>query len=561
MSESYDLIQQQVDLFQFGSRTRSAALLAWFMAIVWRMDPEDVETCICDGTSDKGIDGLVVNRDIKEIVVFQSRHVETSERRQGDTKLQQFRGVDTYFRNPESIDALLASNPAPELVLLLKRSKVRELLEEGDWNVRLEFVTDAEADPVATAYIDATRDDSPSLDLWDRTRLAPIARRTAEPNLLDERVTLHTDGAVQQDLGEGTAMAIGVVPASDLVALPGIENLTIFDLNVRLSMGRTRINRELRDTINEAGQHRLFPAYHNGLTLLTRAVSVGDDGRAINLDRVSVVNGCQSLVSLYEARQSITDDLKLLVKVIQLGEEPALADLITYRTNNQNPVNIRDQRATNPIQRDLQDQVHAAFGNDLFYRIREGERSGATEVLDNRLAAQLLMAVYVEEPWRAVRKVRLFDEEYYRIFARDVDAYRLYLLHLLNTIIESERGRLRGDLEASFASVRFTIAFLTRHVVALSEAGSELFHNPMRWLPDKKDEVTTELRRLVGEVIDSINFHVQHEQEEATQEGEPYDPKTVFKSRDGVKRLENAAVRDAKRAAERHDDFLFAIEP
>lgn len=77
----------------------------------------------------------------------------------------------------------------------------------------------------------------------------------------------------------------------------------------------------------------------------------------MTLDGVSVVNGCQSLLALYNNRTHLTPELKLLVKVIELGESLDLVDSITYRTNNQNPVNARDLRSTDPIQRDLQAQV------------------------------------------------------------------------------------------------------------------------------------------------------------------------------------------------------------
>jgi len=51
------------------------------------------------------------------------------------------------------------------------------------------------------------------------------------------------------------------------------------------------------------------------------------------VDGVSVVNGCQSLIALYSKRTSVTPDLKLVTKVVQLGDETGLADKTTYRSN------------------------------------------------------------------------------------------------------------------------------------------------------------------------------------------------------------------------------------
>lgn len=565
--QQYDLIQQQLTRHEYGDRSRSAALLAWFLEHVWRLDPDQIEDAICDGRGDKGIDGLVVNEDAREITLFQTKHVEDPGKTQGDTKIREFRGVDSYFRNSETVDQLLASNPREELVLLLTRNQVSDRLGDGtDWSVQLVYVTDAVADDNATGYMAATAGDTPPLELWDRGRLHPIAERTALRELLDVRVVLTAQDSLRHALGDDTEMAVAIVPASDLVQLPGIDNLTVFDLNVRLSLGRTRINRELKQAVQDAADHVMFPAFHNGLTLLTRELQLDQESKELRLDGVSVVNGCQSLVSLYQNKTHLTDDLALLVKVVQLGGDPGLAEEITYRSNNQNPVNFRDQRSTDATQRDLQNQVKEHYDGRLFYSIREGEPAPAgAEVLDNRLAAQLLMAIYVGEPHRAVRKVALFDKEYHRVFSRDVDAHRLYLVHLLNTAAREHRGDLREELAAAFASVRFTLVSMVAEVIELSGLGEAFIASPGPWLLTRHDEVVGEIERFTQDVIDSINFHVEEEEGEAREADRLYDPKVVFKSADGVRRLHQRAVQDAKRATRRAERdaevYEFSVEP
>jgi len=194
------------------------------------------------------------------------------------------------------------------------------------------------------------------------------------------------------------------------------------------------------------------------MTLLTKGIAIEES--TLVLDGVSVVNGCQSLLALHGNRASVTDRLRLLVKVVQVDPQSDLADQITYRTNNQNLVDIRDQRSTDAIQRDLQRQVADRQGPDFAYSIRAGERPTATDVLDNALAAQLLMAMYVGEPWNAVRKVRLFDEDYHRIFNHTLTAGRLRLVYEVAELLDLARSDLVPQLQASFASVRFTLAYL-----------------------------------------------------------------------------------------------------
>jgi AIPR protein len=399
----FTLIDEESSAHRVGSRTQSAALLAWFLSNVWRLELDEVDDAICDGSGDKGIDGLVVDDDQREITLFQVKHRESATKTQGDSDLQHLVGAAPYFDSVEAAEALIASGPNTELLKLLVRHNIRDRVADGAHVTRLVFVTNAPLDANGATYRDAVIAAGKVLEVWDRDRVGAVAERTRRPDLGHETVTLTAAAApIEIGLTQEERMAIAVVSANQLVALPGIADSTLFSRNVRLHIGRTRINRELANTVQDASQHKLFPAYHNGLTLLTRKLTVSDAD--IQLDGVSVVNGCQSLVALYANRRFLTTDLKLLIKIIELTSDTGVADDITYRTNNQNAVDMRDQRSTDPIMRDLQGQVAETYGTTFGLAIREGEQIQASRVLDNQFAAQLIKAVYLEEPWAAVQQ-------------------------------------------------------------------------------------------------------------------------------------------------------------
>lgn len=556
----FALIDQEIARDHYGNRTESVALLAWFLETVWRIDPEEVSDAICDGGGDKGIDALDVNEDLQEITVFQSKHRAGPTTTQGDAGLKTFVGVAPYFQNEAGIDALLGSSPNEELQNLIERLKVREKLVGRQFSVRLVFVTNAPLDNAGRDYVTSYGLQAPTLDVWDRDRLAGVAQRTQSLAVQDVEVTLPLGSdLIYLPLRDDAKLAVALVPATELVRLPGIGDLSIFELNVRLALGKTRINKELAATIRASTEHALFPAYHNGLTLLSRKVEVGEG--EIRLDGVSVVNGCQSLVALYDNRASLTPDLRVLVKIIELGDSLDLVDSITYRTNNQNPVNTRDLRSTDPIQRDLQAQVRGYYGAELGYAIRSGEQLAAPAVLDNTTAAQLAMAVLIGEPWNAVRKVKLFDQEYHRVFGRTVDGHKLYLLHLMNQVVLGKKGELRGDLEASFASVRFTFLFLLATLVSTFVEGQEFLAAPEKWLPDKRDEVVEVLSELADDVVVALNFYIESREEEAAETSTLFDPKTVFKSRSGIQPLERDVRTQARRDSKKDPGYGFHVLP
>lgn len=178
--------------------------------------------------------------------------------------------------------------------------------------------------------------------------------------------------------------------------------------------------------------------------------------------------------------------------------------------------------------------------------------------MDNKTAAQFLMAIYLRQPWNAVRKVRLFDEDYHRIFNKEVDGHKLFLVHLISEAIAAERGSLRPDLLASYAAVRLTIAYLVGQVLRQSELGTQLLNEPQRWVPNQETEVMEALRQIAADVINSMNYYVEGRLDEL---GEQFDVKTVFKSGAGVRPMEADVINATRRQARRDTTYLFNIAP
>ena len=320
----HELISLQAQEFKVGDRTDSAALLAWFLRAVWRLDPTDIDDAVCDGGGDKGIDALVVDDDLHEIVVFQSKHHASGSGQQGDKDVKNLFGAAAYFTSAGAVDGLLSSKPNPELRRLLLRQNVRERVADGAHVTRMVFVTDGTLDRAGRDYVSAVAGSLPDLEAWDQPRLAAIAQRTRAPELRPVQVKLQAVAApTQTKLGE-SRLAVGLVPAKQLVdRLPDIDNLLLFDRNVRLSEGRSRVNRDLAKTVSDPTEHAFFPAYHNGITVLTHGLTVR--GRTLTLKDVTVVNGCQSLLTLVEHKTELTPGLNLLVKVVEVPEQATLS--------------------------------------------------------------------------------------------------------------------------------------------------------------------------------------------------------------------------------------------
>ena len=229
--------------------------------------------------------------------------------------------------------------------------------------------------------------------------------------------------------------------------------------------------------------------------------------------------------------------------------------------NNENSVDIRDQRSRDTVQRHLQAEVTDLFGNNFGYAIRRGEKLKTKHELLNERAAQLIMAVYLKEPWNAVRKVLLFGDQYERIFNRTITADRLYLLYLLGEVVERRRTDLNDDLAASFASVRLTLVYLLAELLRLSTRGERLLDTPEKWLPEQSDAVDKKAGELADDVIDSVNFFAEEEQRTAAKRKKSFDPKIAFKNQGEVRKVKREVVKEARRQQKRDKDFLFKVAP
>lgn len=558
--ERVSLLLDEVEVHRVGNRTEQAALLAWFLESVWRLDPEDVISAICDGPGDKGIDAIYVDDDAAEITVFQSKWRKSPlTASQGDADLKQFVGAGGYFEGASQLDALLASKPNDELRKLLARQNVREILESETHSVKMVFLTLGSLDSSGRDYVASRAGLQPPLAVYDVEMLADVAVQTQKPALRSEEVVLTAlEPAIVRELTDSERMAVTLVQASELVTLPGIADQTLFSQNVRYSVGKTLVNRQLAETVGNAGEHRLFPAFHNGLTLLTEELTV--EGTSLKLRGVGVVNGCQSLTTLHANAEKLTDGLALLVKVVQVPSTSTVSDRITQRSNNQNAVTLRDQRSNDKTTRALQRDVSEKVGDQLFLAVKNGEKAptGVT-VVENTTIAQLIMATYLEEPWAAVRKIRLFDQDFRRIFTRSVGAYEVLLMHLIDLAVSSSRTDLRSDLASSFAAVKFTVAYLVACVLKESEAGAGLMATPEKWLANAavRAEVLVALETISREVVASVNDFVEMQ----LAENDDFDPKVAFKNQSGVTQVRLSVLNFAKSLNRRGQGYFFAVSP
>lgn len=539
-----------------AGRTDSAAFLIWFLQTIYRMDETDAQDAVCDRRADMGVDALTVNDDSEEVVLFQSKRKEKVPSTLGDSDLKAFVGALTQFKTKAAIEKVTATTENIELKNLLTAHKVADKVEQG-YAVRLIFIANVTADANAIRYITVAQGSGISLDLWDLGRIAPVLKQLQKEWFVEEpaKLKIIPDKSFVDGARSNPRMIFAAIPARQLVTLPGIDDTRIFAQNVRLGLGRTRVNKEILASVQLKDEHPQFLTFHNGLTMIAQELKLR--GGTIHLNKYSVCNGCQSLLTFYDNRKLLTQDLEVLVRIVRVGDQRETAESIAYRTNNQNAISLRDLSANDNTQIQLKAEFDQLFGDRITYVIKRGEATAKNE-LQNEDAGQLLLALFSRQPWSAHQKYKIFGDLKSQIFAYGINAPHIRLAQLVAGEIDKLLTTVTNERIRKYALTRYILVFLIGELLRAESDGQHLLENPRPYLfvkgakgSDKVEaRVLKSVRELANFAITELNYFIEENG------GDAYDYKSEFKSEKQV-----AAIRKEVMKAYGKDKFTGRITP
>lgn len=140
-------------------------------------------------------------------------------------------------------------------------------------------------------------------------------------------------------------------------------NRHLFDSNVRDYLGLNPVNSDILKSLSSADGPN-FWWLNNGITIIgTHAHTVGN---SISIQNVQIVNGLQTSESIFNYFSNNYDTEKdqrsVLVKIL-ITNNASTSKSIIYATNNQANVNVTALRATEKLQRDIEDalKVHGIY--------------------------------------------------------------------------------------------------------------------------------------------------------------------------------------------------------
>lgn len=552
-SFEYPAILEVIKQCLIPGRTESHSFLVWFLQHYYRLDDTESLDTVCDGPDDKGIDGIYVDENLESIVVFQAKLVQNSDKTLGSTQLKEFVGTLAQFETPSEIAEIARTTRNSELANLLVKERVADKIE-GGYTVKGVFATNIEMNQDGEDYLNG-RDD---LSVFDKSELVgkyvPVDRTPPVATTVSFDV-FGFDCAEYKTADVNILMA--PLKGSELIGLGGIVSRELFVWNVRGSLGRTKVNKDIGKSIDDPDEHKNFLLYHNGLTILCRQVNQELD--KITISGYSVVNGCQSLTSLYDHKDKITDDLRIMVRLIELPPDHELAEKITHHSNNQNSINARDLQSNSLIQRRLQNEFNSNYSGQVFYRIKRGEPEQAPQVIDNDEAGRLLLAFDLKQPWTCHQTYKILDELHASIFARpEVNADRILAITVIHKVILEAIDSVEDRPFASYGLTQYLLLFLVREALDLDPQGKSFCQTPGIFLsePGGRERIRACFTQVISDIVIDLNAEFRDRKDSDN----PLDYKRELKSPRPVRELARSIIPQYQKAVSRNRAKSFGQE-
>ncbi|MCK2088039.1 AIPR family protein [Thauera aromatica] len=466
-------------------RLRSLAFVYLCVKTMLDLDAREAFDCVTDGSGDFGVDAMQVTEEVDGefvVTVFQSKYA---------TRLE----ADGNF-DEGGIKALINAirhifDPQAELGTINDRLRVR--VEQARAMVRDGFIPRVRA----IACNNGLRWNDQAQRLielagfgeqvtWEHVNHDVLVGILQRPKQVD--ATLRLVGKANVEDMNFSRVCVGRMPVTEVGALMKAHGERLLERNVRRYLGLhgNRVNEGIRATLRSSAPENFY-FFNNGLTIICdhfkyNGLQGGD--YQVQAENLQIVNGAQTCMTIYKTLDEMAErgeflpaQASVLVRVYELPKEKEdIVHQITHATNSQNPVDLKDLRANDEIQRQLEASI-ASLGFN--YRRKRTDGAPKSTDITAGAAAEALLAVWRTAPHQAKFLTREhFGKLYDNVFPADVNGAQVIVAVLLYRIAENHRRRPSSDdaLLVRYASCFIAMRMGQRILKALKLPLSGLTH-------------------------------------------------------------------------------------
>lgn len=248
----------------------------------------------------------------------------------------------------------------------------------------------------------------------------------------------------------------------------------IFESNVRDYQGKTNVNNEIQETLENPGKEE-FWWLNNGVTILASEVSA-PGGKELVIHDPEIVNGLQTSSEIHRFFKSNPDKTSgekrdILVRVI-VPENEETRDRIIRATNSQTPIPKSSLRATDQVHRQIEDYLKP---RGLYYDRRKNfyknEGKKPKEIISVPFISQCLMSTLMQKPdYARARPSTLLenDDAYSKLFHKNNELNTYFLVALWGRRIEQHLKDLKKFAAPEITDIKFYILYCSACLITES---------------------------------------------------------------------------------------------
>jgi hypothetical protein len=449
--EIKDRAREELGITDTG-RLKSLAFVYLCVKTMLDLDADETFDCLTDGGGDFGVDALQITEEIDGefgVTLFQAKYKSNLE---GNSNFEQS-GIEAMINAIRHIFDPSANLGAINDRLRVKVEQARSLIRDGfiprvraiACNNGLKWNNEAQAAIDRSGFGDQVTWEHVNHDV-----LVGILRQIKPVN-----ETLRLVGkAIVEDMNY-SRVCIGRIPVTEIAALMGAHGERLLERNIRRYLGLhgNRVNEGIRTTLRSK-EPANFYFFNNGLTLVCddfayNALQSSDF--QIKVENLQIVNGGQTCMTIFKTAEELQKEGKtlpaeatVLVRIYKLPKDNEDIVLkITHATNSQNPVDLKDLRANDAKQQQLEQSI---LEMGYTYRRKRMDTAAKPSDITTGAAAEAVLAVWRHAPHQAKFLTREhFGKLYDTIFTESLNGAQVIIAALLYRIAENHRRRPHDD--------------------------------------------------------------------------------------------------------------------
>lgn len=428
-------------------RKKSLAFVLLCVSTVLDTPLTEALELLTEGGNDLGVDALHLSEvDDGEFTVtlFQGKY--THKNLNGDTNFPEnsIKSLISLVSNIFDPNKQFTMNPrlAPRI------EEVRSLIRDGYIpNVRLLFCSNGQRwNNQAQQWLDNSGLNHSQVH-WEHYNHNDIVAVLQRSKAVNDSIQL-TGEAIIEDFNFRRVL-VGKVPVTEIAKLFDRNGDLLLERNIRRYLGRNtnRINNAIHDTLVSPEKQKDFYFFNNGITMTCtkmRHNALQGSDYQLKLENIQIINGGQTCKTIQQTLNEANDthsfnEVYVLLRLYELeSDDDQLINEITFATNSQNPVDLRDLRSNDSLQIQLETGINSL--GYIYRRYRE-ESTTSSRIITSATTAEAVIAIWRKSPHQSkFRRRELFGALYEKVFT-NLSPAQAILAVLIFRAVENERKR------------------------------------------------------------------------------------------------------------------------